>query len=376
MKLLVLSVSTGQGHNSTGAAVSNVFSGHGADCRTLDVFSNRSKLLGNAVSKGYLLSVTAFSGIYSKSYARLENRKRDHRDFTTFLCRLASGKLRKKVLDYRPDVIVCTHVFAALALKYALNDCAFSPLTAAIVTDFTIHPYWEDVTYLDYIVTASELLDEECFKKGFKPSQILSTGIPVHEKFSLKAEKSDARRSLGLDDDGVVITVMSGSMCYGGLTEELKEIDKLDQSFSVIAVCGSSKEELKKINATDFAHTVIKLGYTDKMNVILDASDCIITKPGGLSVSEALSKQVPMILSNIIPGHEQRNLEFLTSNGLAIEAGNGRTLKDCVEKFLTDSELKETLTDSAKKAGKREAAAALYEKLSDTLKNGKNNIER
>ena len=99
MKLLVLSVSTGQGHNSTGAAVSNVFSGHGADCRTLDVFSNRSKLLGNAVSKGYLLSVTAFSGIYSKSYARLENRKRDHKDFTTFLCRLASGKLRKKVLE-------------------------------------------------------------------------------------------------------------------------------------------------------------------------------------------------------------------------------------------------------------------------------------
>ena len=155
--------------------------------------------------------------------------------------------------------------------------------------------------------------------------------------------------------------------------EQLKEIDTIEEKFSIIAVCGSSKEELKKINEINFAHSVLKLGYTDKMNLIMDASDCIITKPGGLSVSEALSKDLPMIIANVIPGHEQRNLEFLTANNLAIEVKNGNSVKDCIKKFLKDDSLKKTMRESAERIGKKNAAGKLYEILSsEAVKRNKN----
>ena len=373
MKLLILTVSTGQGHNSAGAAISDEFSKNGFECETVDVFQNYNRFLGKAMSEGYLLSVSTFSGMYAKSYSKLEKRKRGSKSFIMFLCKLIASRLAKKIKQINPDIIVCTHVFAAMALSYALKKSGLSPLTAAVVTDFTVHPYWEEVTYLDYLITASELLNRQCEEKGFRPSQILPIGIPIHAKFSVPVEKSIARKELGLDIEENVITVMSGSMCYGGLSEQLKEIDTIEEKFSIIAVCGSSKEELKKINEINFAHSVLKLGYTDKMNLIMDASDCIITKPGGLSVSEALSKDLPMIIANVIPGHEQRNLEFLTANNLAIEVKNGNSVKDCIKKFLKDDSLKKTMRESAERIGKKNAAGKLYEILSsEAVKRNKN----
>ncbi|NLD88267.1 MAG: galactosyldiacylglycerol synthase, partial [Clostridiales bacterium] len=70
--------------------------------------------------------------------------------------------------------------------------------------------------------------------------------------------------------------------------------------------------------------------FVDNVDEMMDAADCIITKPGGLTTTESLAKQLPMIILNPIPGHEERNSEFLTNNGVAIEVTKTFPLEDAM----------------------------------------------
>ena len=115
-KILILTVSTGQGHNSTAMALHTSIKNSGADCRTIDVGYYVSKFLGIVISKGYLLSVDALSESYSSTYARLENRKANPNSAILKICGLLAPKIGEYIAEYQPDTIVCTHVFAAMTV--------------------------------------------------------------------------------------------------------------------------------------------------------------------------------------------------------------------------------------------------------------------
>ena len=335
MKTLILTVTAGYGHNSTAAAVKTAFSQDENECKVVDICYENNKLIGFTIDKGYLASVR--------------------------LAEYLSKKYRDKILEYEPDVVVCTHVLAAMVIKPYILSGELNAKTFGILTDFTLHPYWEEATELDYIVIPSEKLADECIAKGYAPEQILSIGVPIQQKFSNVLSKAEARAQLGLMTDKPVITVMSGSMGYGGITETVRALDKINTCFQIIAVCGSAEKELKKLEMARFRHKVLKLGFSDQVNVIMDASDCIITKPGGLSVSESLSRELPMILAHPIPGHEERNLRFIVDNGAAIEITEDFKVDEAVKAFLTDEALRASLVASASAIGKKNAAGKLFE---------------
>ncbi len=360
-KVLILTVTTGSGHNSTAMALHTNIKNSGADCRIIDVCYSVNKFLGFTVDKGYLLSVDELSKIYASTYTKLEKRKANPRSAILKFCSLISAKINNYISEYEPDVIVCTHVFAALTLITLKRKGLLKAKTIGIVTDFTIHPYWEDVTDLDYIVIPSERLSWQCRKKGFKDSQILPFGIPIKSQFSVKTEKPEAKKLLGFYPDKPLVTVMSGSMGYGSITNTVKKIDKLNKCFQIAAVCGSSEEEFNKLTAAKIRHKILKLGYTDKINLLMDASDCIITKPGGLSVSEALSKRLPMILVNPIPGHEERNLTFLLNSGAAMAVSENCPVEELVWQFFSEKEVRENMVRAVKAIGKTDASKRLSE---------------
>ena len=359
MKTLILTVSTGQGHNSTASAIHSYLTAAGSECRTLDACYYVNKFLGFTISKGYMLSVDSFSKSYANIYEKLEKRRPSKRISKSAAFNVIASKLREYINDYEPDVVVCTHIFAALAVENLLQKKQICCKTIGVVTDFTIHPYWEDVTNFDYIVFPSERLTWQCRKKGFKYSQMLPFGIPINPKFSTKIDKKTARERLCLYPDVPTITVMSGSMCYGGLTNTVKKLDKLKKCFQIIAVCGSSEEEFNKLAKANFKHKVLKLGYTDKISLIMDASDCILTKPGGLSTSEALAKGLPMILTTPIPGHEERNLTFLLNSGAAMAVSDNCPVEEIVWQFLSDEEIRNDMAEAACKLGKPNAVKTL-----------------
>lgn len=365
MKALILTVSTGGGHNSAARAVEEEFKSRGIECAALDVCYHTCRVLGYAVSKGYLLSVNALSKCYSKTYKRLEDRKKNSFSPVIGSFSVLSTRLWEFICDYSPSVIICTHVFAALALKHLREKHKINARTVGILTDFTVHPFWEEVTELDYLVTPSKRLEYQCIKKGFKKEQLLPYGIPLKSSMQNCVPKPKARKLLGLYPDKPVITVMGGSMGYGGIAKTVKRIDRLKKCFQIIAVCGASEREYKELCRSKLRHRTLRFSYTDKIPLILDASDCLITKPGGLSVSEALAKGVPMILTAPIPGHEERNESFVLNLGAAMRASNEREVDDVLLQALNDTYQLRAMSRCARANGNPFSAKLLVDRLID-----------
>jgi processive 1,2-diacylglycerol beta-glucosyltransferase len=175
-------------------------------------------------------------------------------------------------------------------------------------------------------------------KKGLDSAKMLPIGIPIKPKFSQRIDRLEARTQLGLDLHKHTILLMSGSMGYGRIDESIERLDRLNFDFQVIVVCGNNKKMYKKIKELDTAKRFDVYGYVDNVDVMMDAADCIITKPGGITTSEAMAKGLPMIMVNPIPGHEMRNAEFMLNNGLALYATKSFPLDEAVFSLLQHPE--------------------------------------
>ncbi|MBE6689315.1 MAG: glycosyltransferase [Ruminococcaceae bacterium] len=337
MKVLILSITAGEGHNSTAKAIKAQFdSMPNTECRILDTYEYLNKLLAVTISEGYLLSTSMVPKPYSKFYRLAEKRTKTGEDMSAMrLSHNVMAKKLKKYTDvYKPDVVICTHIFAA-AIVDVMKVKYKSEFTAVgIVTDFKFHPFWEEGIHLDYIVTANELMNIQAFKKGYKKSQILPFGIPIKPQFAQRENQQAVRRRYGLDPGKFTLLLMSGSMGYGNIEKTVKQLDEIKVDFQTIVVCGNNKQAKEALDEMEFTKSFTILGYVDYVDKLMDAADCIITKPGGLTSSEALAKGLPMIVVNPIPGQEDRNTEFLLNNGVAMYVTDTCPLDEVIYQFF------------------------------------------
>lgn len=321
MKILFLSVPTGGGHHQAAKAMESYFAGRNdVECRMLDIAENVNSTLAEAVSKGYILSTTITPKIYGSLYDLLDMRTSPQGEVSKTI-KFLSTAFRKKLYAYieafRPDVIVSTHLFATITINRIATHHPITAKLISIVTDFTIHPMWEQAKS-DYYITASELLSYQAIKKWGSVENVLPLGIPISPKFSKKVPPAEARKALGIADKFTVL-VMMGSMGYGTHTlEMLKKLDSLEEDFQILVVCGSNDKLKAKVDKMKRRKDILTYGFMNNVDVLMDACNCIITKPGGLSTSEALAKRLPILMLDPIPGQEDRNKEFMLNNGIAL----------------------------------------------------------
>lgn len=328
MKFLILSVTAGQGHHRCAKALEESFKQKGHECEILDAYKHIMPALGETIDKGYLLSTKYLPEVYGKIYKIADDRGVGT-TITKETQRLVYKKLVEYINEFNPDCILCTHVFPAICISYAEKRGKLSHIPSiGIVTDFTVHPYWQE-TFLDAYVVPSSLLGFQCMEKGMPEEKVYPLGIPISPDFSEKMPKEEALKELGLPVKDTIL-VMTGSMGYGNVPKIIRRIDTLKNDFQVICVCGNSKKNYEEISKGTYRHNVYTYGFTDKVSVMMDAADFIITKPGGLSVSESLAKNLPMILVNPIPGQETRNMEFLLNSGLALAVSDTFKVEEAV----------------------------------------------
>lgn len=360
MKGLIFSITAGQGHNQTARVMSEYFNSIGVECPYMDVFEYINPILSESVSKIYLMSAKKMPQIYGKVYSHCEKRpiiEEQHplpKVTTNILGRTLIGLIEKE----KPDFIICTHVFAALLVTYLNENIAKMPKTIGIVTDFTIHPYWED-TCLDYYVVASDAIINQGVKKGIPAEKFKAIGIPIAEKFGKKLSKKDAAEALGIPERDTIL-VMSGSMGFGKIVDEIVALDKLERDFQIVTICGNNEKLKKKIDALKMQKSVYNYGYVDNVDIFMDVADCIVTKPGGLTTSEALAKGLPMIMNNPVPGQEDRNVEFLLNAGVAMKVSRTYPIDDVVNQMFLD-ERRTQLAEAGRRLGKPTATRDLAE---------------
>lgn len=356
MKVLILSVKAGMGHHATGMALKNEFEACGAACVMLDAFEYVTPILSETISRGYLLTTKLTPKMYGQFYRLAEKKQSVDPSFLQkTLNRLLSSKLMKFIASYEPDAIISTHIFAAQIVSYMKEKGKIDCLTLGIITDFTVHPFWEE-TNLDYYVTASRLLNLQLEKKGISSKKALPVGIPIHPKFGAGISKKEARAALRISDCPTVLVIM-GSMGYGHIMKELLKLDDMKDDFQILCVCGNNKRLRALVSGRTWKKKVHVYGYVDNVDVMMDAADIIVTKPGGLTTSEFLAKGLPAIVLDPIPGQEDRNVEFLLNNGLAIKASATFPIDEAVYQLLLHEWRLELLSTAAKFMGKPNAAA-------------------
>lgn len=338
MKVLILSVTAGQGHNATGKALCDYFTSVNVESEVFDTYQHISSTLAKTIDKGYNFSTKNMSKLYSSWYTMIEHRK-DEKDYDkNSLMRvfhsMLSAKMLAKIEEYEPDAIICTHILPGIFMDILKKKSLLAAPVYCILTDFVFHPYWEEVRNSDYIVTATELLNLQAFKKGFKRPQILPFGIPINPKFAKSENKQKIRKILNLDPSKFTVLLMGGGIGYGNMFNTFQKIDALNVDCQIIAVCGRNEKAKAKIDEAAKRKRVLCLGFADNVDQLMDAADCIITKPGGLTTSEALSKNLPIIIVNPIPGQEDRNAEFLLNNGVAMQVTKTCPLDEVIFQFF------------------------------------------
>lgn len=360
MKALILSVKAGYGHHSTGIAMMNCLKRHGIDCEMLDTLEYINKFLGEGVQDGYLIATKYLKEAYGRVYDSLDKKDSPYRSYSpeAMIAKFLSRKLEKFMKDYNPSFVIGTHSYAAWLMTVLKKHGVLSCPMFGVVTDYTIHPFWES-TLLDYYVIPDGILTASAVKKGIMPNKLLPYGIPIRECFSRKREKSEAKAALGLSDKPVVL-IMMGSMGFGNMTDVLKSVDSYDGDYQTVVICGNNEKAERSILESYWKKPVRCLGFTNNVDEYMDAAEIIITKPGGLTTSEAMAKKLPLILTNPIPGQEERNMEFLVNAGAAMAVSKTFPLENALYQFFECPWRRKIMEEAVAHIGKPDSTEHLY----------------
>ncbi|MCL2120766.1 MAG: glycosyltransferase [Clostridiales bacterium] len=320
MRVLIISVTAGYGHYATAKALEDELTSRGNEVVVEDLLKYASPLLFEIVDHGYLFYTSRLPRNYRYTYASFENHAA-LRKVASAIARNIYGKnkYQRYFAGYMPDVILCTHPFPAIVLNDLKKRKKLDIPVIGIVTDYCIQPFWEELVHIENIIIASRLLSYAAIKKGIAEQKLLPLGIPVQPKYLHNQSQAEAREALGLDPDKLTLLMMSGSMGYGNMAFLVRQILDLGFAMQIVCICGTNELLYQKLADFQNVGNVHIHRFVDNVNTFMDAADCLVTKAGGLTVTEALAKSLPMILVNPIPGHEERNVEFLVNNGAAVK---------------------------------------------------------
>ncbi len=264
----------------------------------------------------------------------------------------------------QPDVIVCTH-FLPLELLWE-KKTRHSPrsVVVAILTDLLPHGLWIH-PHVDHYVVPTEEARREMLAMGIRPETVHVLGIPVDPHFSPKKPAQESRRNLGLPEKPTLL-VLSGGFGTSPLCQVLDSFREIQKGLSLVLVAGRN-ERLRKaleIRKKNFSFPVRILGFVDNLSEWMDASDAVLTKPGGLTTSETLSKGIPLILLPPQGGQEKRNRDYLLSRDAAVATDADLAGKTAMN-LLEDPERCQQLIRACERIARPQAAKTISTFLID-----------
>lgn len=359
MRVLILSANTGAGHNSTAGAIAEALEKRGAEYEIADALAFISEKVSDFISKGHSYVYRKLPRLFGLGY-RFEERHSVR--FIYEQCAKGAPALQKK-LEEGYDALLCVHVFAGMMVTELRRRGVSLPPTAFLATDYTCSPGVGQLE-MDRFYIPHPALTGEFIRNGVPRGRISSTGIPVRSAFFEAPEREEARQLLGLREDARMVLLSCGSMGCGHMEKgALALVEALPSDAFLAVICGSNKKTYEAL-LPYASERLLVIGFTDRMPLYLSAADLYITKPGGLSTSEAIALRRPMVFIDAVPGCETRNFDFLTRSGVAIGTKNWKQVASAVNRVMSREELAGRQTASMERFSEgRPAAEAICESL-------------
>lgn len=343
MKVLILSCNTGGGHNTAARAVSQALTDKKIESKIVDALSFSSQLASDLVCNSYLDMVKYTPRLFGEIYNLGEhiatpNAKNSKIKSPVYLVnKIYADELKEYIEKNEFTTVVCTHIFPAEAVTYLKRKRKISTKNFFVVTDYSCTPLLEE-TELDCIFIPQKDLIQEFINRGIKKEKLNPTGIPVSKNFAYSEEKKISRAKLGIPGNDKVFLVMSGSMGYGDSVETSRFLLKQGNKNTKVIVLTANNDELKKKLESIFSsdERLITVPFTDKVELFMNASDILLTKPGGLSTTEAAVKNIPIIHTSPIPGCETLNAEYFSEHNMSIISSNSEKAATMAWQLIND----------------------------------------
>lgn len=391
-KVLIMSASTGGGHNRAARAIkeeleSRTIDNMSIECEIVDSLKLVNNTMDKVISRGYEKSALYTPKAYGSVYRFSETTIASKNEFKTNpLTSLMARKFKHLLNESTPDLIIGTHPFPMIALStlkknnnihsLSLSESFYKstkvdiPPMISVLTDYTTHSTWIQ-NEIDYYIVGHEYVKELLVYEGVDSEKVKAFGIPVEKSFLSHRDRETVLTELGLSPEKLTVLLMGGSFGAGNIKETLEDLIAIDRDFQILVITGRNehlKDKLSKmLDSTIHNKNICLLGYTNKMNDILASIDVLISKPGGLTTTEALLNDVPMIVPYFIPGQEEENLDFLTNCGAALRTTKKYSLPVLLKVLIDDPSRLDNLRKNIKSIRKFDSAVNISNLVVDIL---------
>lgn len=367
-KVLILYATAGIGHKKASMAVKAAFDElnfKDAEVVLADSLDYTNKFFKWTYLKAYLLMVNKMPLVWGSMYYFTDN----------FYVNLLVAKLRrinnwlnsknlaKYIMSEKPDVIISTHFFASEVISELKRSGKVNAKLVTVVTDYRLHSWWVS-DYTDIYVVAGQDAYDDLIRWKVPAQQIKILGIPIEPIFSKKLDRAKILKDLNLKDGLFTVLVIGGGFGVGPIEDIIKTIGNISHPIQIATICGHNEELVKKLELLKptMKADIKVYGFVNNVYEYMDVANILISKSGGITVSESLAKELPIVIIAPIIGQETRNSDYLMKYGAAVKITKASELKEVIEYLVSHPERMAVMKDAIR-AIKKPAACYDIAKL-------------
>ena len=332
MKIIIAYASCGTGHRRAAEAIYNYFKENcpAHDLEIIDALQKTNFIFKKLYSYGYLFLVNHALWLWHFCFwlTSVSCLRPLVNILIPIINRLNAKNFFGFLIEENPGFIISTHFLPSEIATYLKKINKLNSKIVTVITDFGIHPLWI-LDRTDMYIVASDVSKEQLILEGVQGNSIKDFGIPIDSKFLKKYEKNILCKKFALEPNRFTILISTGSSGIGQI-EEI--VDSLYKEVQIMVVCAHNKILYARLMKKNYPNVWV-FGFIDNMQELMVVSDIIITKPGGLIISESLAMDLLPFFITAIPGQETENAKILVKKSIGINIKDAASLKDIVLDF-------------------------------------------
>ncbi|OGX14673.1 MAG: hypothetical protein A2166_06165 [Omnitrophica WOR_2 bacterium RBG_13_41_10] len=357
-RIILMYITEISGHHSATLAVENAIKTLNSNAKILNInaFNYTNPISEKVVNQIYMGVIKKIPQIWDYLYDNPSVAKKIEK-IKASIHRFNSPKLKNLFDDFKPDAVACSQAFpCGMVADFKKHYRSGLPLVA-ILTDYVPHSYWLYDT-VDYYVAPSQEVAKSLIKKGIPQERIKPLGIPIDPKFKTEVKRNEIRKEFNLAADKFTVLIMGGGQGLGPIKKIVKSLEGINHHIQEIIITGSNKKLYAslKTKIKKYKQSILLLKYSDSIHELMGISDLIITKPGGITTAEVLTKRLPMLIIHPIPGQEESNTDYLTGHNAAIRLDDPQEAGLVIKELLDNPQRLKYLAESARRLSRPDAS--------------------
>ncbi len=361
--VLILTCSTGEGHNSAARAIETALKCRHIACEIRDPVSFKSKKMERIVSGLYNGTIRRAPNVFGAVYRLGDMYSQARLPSPVYWANSRySQVLKQYILDRQFDAVICTHLYGMEAMTAILRQGDFHIPCYGVLTDYVCIPFLDETELTGFFVP-TEQTREFLVSRGIPREKIIISGIPVDEKFRHLPNRESARKALDIPPDKHAYLIMTGGVGCENMENLCKELlYTMDEDDLLLVLTGKNAELKKRLDAVCDCRCRT-VAFTRQVDLYMAACDVLLSKPGGLSTTEAAVANIPMVHIHAIPGCETYNANYFSANGMAMHAENDAEAVTYATELAYEPEKAEAMRSMQRKLIRPDAAEFIVEEV-------------